>query len=120
LATPQLLPGRDYDWRAGLRGRRAWGRAAHPWPPAIRALVAAVFMRAIRDALGVDWRPVAPEDRESAREFLRSPWAANLAWALGLDAAALVAWVERAQADSRVRESARVLVQQFCARAAGG
>lgn len=106
-------------WRAGLRGRRAWGRAAHPWPPGFRALVAAVFMRAVRDALGVDWRPVTPEDAESARRFLRSPWAADLAWALGLDAAALAAWVERALADPAGLESARSVAERFRAGAWG-
>lgn len=108
------LPG----WWSGLRGSRVWGRAAHPWPPALRALVAAVFMRAIWDVLGVDWRPVAPEDREAAREFLRSGWAADLAWALGLDLAALAAWLERAQADSRALESARAAARRLCVRAA--
>lgn len=105
--------------RVGLRGRRAWGRAAHPWPPALRALVAAVFMRAIRDVLGADWRPVAPEDRESAREFLRSGWAADLAQVLGLDLAALAVWLERAQADPGALESARAAARRLCVRAEG-
>jgi len=103
-------------WRAGLRGRRACGRAAHPWPPGLRALVAAVFMRAVRDALGVDWRPVAPEDARSAREFLGSSWAADLAWAVGLDAAALAGAVERAMADPAAMEPLRAAARRFCAR----
>jgi SH3-like domain-containing protein len=81
-------------------------------------LAAAVFMRAVRDALGVDWRPVAPEDVRSARDFLRSPWAADLAWALGLDAAALAGAVERAMADPAVMESLRAAAGRFCARGA--
>lgn len=103
-------------WWVGLRGRRAWGRAAHPWPPALRALVAAVFMRAIRDALGADWGPVSQEDKDSAREFLRSGWAADLAWALGFDAAALAGAVERAMADPAAMEPLRAAARRFCAR----
>ncbi len=106
-------------WRVGLRGRRAWGRAAHPWPPGFRALVAAVFMRAARDALGADWRPICQEDKDSALKFLRSGWAADLAWALGLDLAALAAWLERAQADPGALESAKAAARRLCARAAG-
>lgn len=105
-------------WRRGLQGRRLPANAAHPWPAPLRALVAAVFMRAVRDALGVDWRPVASEDAESARRFLRSPWAADLAWALGLDPAALAAWVERAQAGAEAFEAVKAAARRFCARAA--
>jgi len=82
-------------------------------PAPFRALTAAIFMRAVRDALGVDWRPVSRKDAESAKVFLRSPWAADLALALELDAEALAAWVERVLADPAALESAKPVVERF-------
>lgn len=107
-------------WWKGLRGSRMQGRVEHPWPPALRALVAAVFMRAVRDVLGLDWVPVSEEDRESALEFLRSGWAVDLAWALGLDAGALAAVVEGALADPAAGEALRTAVRNFCVRGRRG
>lgn len=109
----ELLPA----WWRSLRGCRVWGRAAHPWPPGFRALVAALFMRAVRDALGVDWQPVSERDRESALEFLRSGWAADLAWAVGFDAIALA---EGALADPAAGEVVRAVVGRFCMRGERG
>lgn len=100
-------------WRLGLPGSRPWGARGHAWPQPWRALVAAIFARAVRDALGADWRPVDPADAASARVFLASEWAVALAWAVGLDAAAIRAGVERTLADpvalARARLKARAL-----------
>jgi hypothetical protein len=78
--------------------------------------VAALFMGAVRDALGVDWQPVSEQDRESALEFLRSGWAADLAWAVGFDAIVLAAVVEGVLADPAAGEAVRAVVGSFCSR----